>query len=119
MDVSRKDIGAPNRSSRPGRLPSGVVALLLVAMSVGLDNFAASAALGVAGVDRKLRLRVAVIFGVFEGLMPVLGLLLGRSLAHDLGRTAKPAAGALLGAAGAYAIVTELRGDRGRPRTWN
>jgi putative Mn2+ efflux pump MntP len=81
-------------------------------MSVGLDNFAASAALGVAGVDRKLRLRVAVIFGVFEGLMPVLGLLLGRSLAHDLGGTAKPAAGALLGAAGAYAIVTELRGDR-------
>jgi putative Mn2+ efflux pump MntP len=82
-------------------------------MSVGLDNFAASTALGVAGVDRKLRLRVAVIFGVFEGLMPVLGLLLGRSLAHELGNTAKPAAGALLGAAGAYAIVTGLRGDRG------
>jgi putative Mn2+ efflux pump MntP len=90
-----------------------VVALLLVAMSVGLDNFAASAALGVAGVDRKLRLQVAVIFGVFEGLMPVVGLLLGRSLAHDLGSTAKPAAGALLGGAGAYAIVTGLIGDRG------
>jgi putative Mn2+ efflux pump MntP len=82
-------------------------------MSVGLDNFAASTALGVAGVDRKLRLRVAVIFGVFEGLMPVLGLLLGRSLAHELGSTAKPAAGALLGGAGACAIVTGLLGDRG------
>jgi manganese efflux pump family protein len=89
-----------------------VVALLLVAISVGLDNFAASTALGVAGVDRKLRVRVAVIFGVFEGVMPVVGLLLGRSLAHDLGSTAKPAAGALLGAAGAYAIVTALLGDR-------
>jgi putative Mn2+ efflux pump MntP len=93
-----------------------VVALLLVAISVGLDNFAASTALGVGGVDRELRLRVAVIFGVFEGLMPVLGLLLGRSLAHDLGSTAKPAAGALLGAAGAYAIVTALRGDRGETK---
>ncbi len=30
-------------------------------------------ALGVAGVDRKLRLRVALIFGVFESLIPVVG----------------------------------------------
>jgi putative Mn2+ efflux pump MntP len=100
-------------TERARRLPSGVVALVLVAMSVGLDNFAASTALGVAGVDRKLRLRVAAIFGIFEGLMPVVGLLLGRSLAHDLGSTAKPAAGALLGGAGVYVIVTGLIGDRG------
>ena len=65
-----------------------MTALLLVAMSVGLDNFAASTALGVSGVDCKLRIRLAVIFGVFEGVMPVVGLLLGRSLAHDLGSTA-------------------------------
>ena len=90
-----------------------VLALLLVAASVGLDNFAASTALGVSGVDSKLRLRVALIFGVFEGVMPIVGLLLGRSLAHDLGSTAKPVAGALLGLAGAYAIVTGLVGDRG------
>jgi manganese efflux pump family protein len=89
-----------------------VIALLLVAISVGLDNFAAATALGVSGVDRKLRIRVAVIFGIFEGVMPIVGLLLGRSLAHDLGSTAKPAAGALLGIAGAYAIVAGLLGDR-------
>jgi hypothetical protein len=65
-----------------------VVALLLVALSVGLDNFAASTALGVTGVDRRLRLRVAGVFGAFEGLMPVLGLLLGRAVAHELGGTA-------------------------------
>jgi putative Mn2+ efflux pump MntP len=90
----------------------GVIALLLVAISVGLDNFAASTALGVTGVDRKLRLRVAMIFGIFEGVMPVVGLLIGRSLAHGLGGTAKPVAGTLLGLAGAYAIVTELLGER-------
>jgi putative Mn2+ efflux pump MntP len=43
--------------------------------------------------------------------MPVVGLLLGRSLAHDLGSAAKPAAGALLGLTGAYAIVSGLVGD--------
>lgn len=90
-----------------------VIALLLVAMSVGLDNFAASTALGVSGVDRQLRLRVALVFGAFEGVMPVVGLLLGHSLAHDLGSTAKPAVGALLGAAGAYAIVSGLLDDAG------
>jgi putative Mn2+ efflux pump MntP len=87
-----------------------VVALLLVALSVGLDNFAASTALGVAGVDRRLRLWVALIFGFFEGGMPVAGLLLGHSLAHRFGGSAKLAAGAILGAAGAYAIVSSLTG---------
>jgi manganese efflux pump family protein len=93
-----------------------VVALLLVALSVGPDNSAASTALGVTGVDRRLRLRVAGVFGAFEGLMPVLGLLLGRSVAHELGSTATPAAGALLGAAGAYAIVSGLLHDQEEAR---
>ncbi len=90
-----------------------VVALLLVAVSVGLDNFAACTALGVSGVDRGLRLRVALIFGLFEGAMPVLGLLLGHSLAAVFGSAVTPVAGAMLGIAGAYAIVTGLRHDGG------
>src|ERR1039458_4014403 len=82
---------------------SRVLALLLVALSVGMDNFGASIAIGVSGIDRRLRIRTAVIFGVFEAAMPVVGLLLGHSLAHDLGTAAKPIGGALLGLAGAYA----------------
>ena len=56
-----------------------MLALLLVALSLGLSNFAASVGIGVAGVDSRARLRVAAIFGIFETGMPVLGLLLGRS----------------------------------------
>ncbi len=90
-----------------------MVALLLVAVSVGLDNFGASAAIGVSGVDRSLRIRVALIFGVFEAAMPVIGLLLGRSLVQYLGSVAKPLGGGLLVLAGTYAIATELvAGDR-------
>jgi manganese efflux pump family protein len=90
-----------------------MVALLLVAVSVGLDNFGASAAIGVSGVDRSLRFRVALIFGVFEAAMPVIGLLLGRSLVHYLGSVAKPLGGGLLVLVGTYAIGTELfGGDR-------
>lgn len=89
-----------------------MLALLLVAVSVGLDNFGASAAIGVSGVDRKLRLRVAVIFGVFEAAMPIIGLLLGRTLVQYLGSASKPLGGGLLVLAGAYAIVIELLGDK-------
>jgi putative Mn2+ efflux pump MntP len=92
-----------------------VLALLLVAVSVGLDNFGASTAIGVSGVDRHLRLRIAVIFGAFEAAMPVIGLLLGHSLAHELGAAAKPSAGALLGVAGAYVIGSELFGRSQEP----
>ena len=44
--------------------------------------------------------------------MPLVGILLGHSLAHDLGAAAKPIGGALLGLAGVYAIVTELVGEK-------
>jgi putative Mn2+ efflux pump MntP len=89
-----------------------VLALLLVAVSVGLDNFGATTAIGVSGVDRDLRLRIAVIFGVFEAVMPVIGLLLGHGLAHELGAAAKPSAGAMLGVAGAYVIGSEIFGKQ-------
>ena len=62
-----------------------MLALLLVAVSLGLDNFAAAIGIGVAGVDAGTRLRVGLIFGIFETGMPLLGLVLGRGLAHALG----------------------------------
>jgi putative Mn2+ efflux pump MntP len=89
-----------------------VLALLLVALSVGLDNFGAATAIGVSGVDRSLRLRVALIFGVFEAAMPVVGLLVGHSLAPDLGGASKLVAGGLLLLAGAYVVITELIGEK-------
>jgi manganese efflux pump family protein len=89
-----------------------VVALFLVALSVGLDNFGAATSIGVRGVDRTLRLRVAVVFGVFEAVMPLIGILLGRTVAGTLGGAATPLAGALLAAVGLYSILVELLGER-------
>jgi putative Mn2+ efflux pump MntP len=71
----------------PGTV-TGMVALLLVAASLGLSNFAASVGIGVSGVDGRTRLRVGLVFGAFETAMPVIGLLLGRGLASVLGRAA-------------------------------
>ena len=86
-----------------------MVALVLVAVSVGLSNFAASIGIGVSGIDARTRLRVGLIFGLFETAMPILGLLLGRSLATTLGHAARWIGAALLIATGLYAVIHALR----------
>jgi putative Mn2+ efflux pump MntP len=86
-----------------------MLALLLVAMSLGLDNFAASAAIGAAGVDNRMRLRVGVIFGFFETVMPVAGLLAGHGVVGVLGHTTQWLGGLLLIATGVYGLVQEAR----------
>jgi putative Mn2+ efflux pump MntP len=88
-----------------------VLALLLVALSLGLSNFAAAIGIGVTGVDAGTRLRVDLIFGIFEAGMPVLGLLLGHSLAHALGSAAHWIGAALLIATGGYAVLQAIRGQ--------
>jgi manganese efflux pump family protein len=92
-----------------------MLALLLVALSLGLSNFAAAVGIGIGGVDGRTRLRVGVTFGLFEGGMPVVGLLLGRGLASTLGHAAHWIGAALLVATGLYAAVKAARGPhRGR-----
>ena len=86
-----------------------MVALLLVAASLGLSNFAASVGIGVGGVDGRTRLRVGIVFGVFETVMPLLGLLLGRGLAGTLGRDARWVGAGLLIATGVYALAQAAR----------
>jgi manganese efflux pump family protein len=91
-----------------------MLGLLLVAVSLGLSNFAASVGIGVSGIDARTRMRVGAIFGIFETGMPILGLLLGRSLAHALGHAAHWIGAALLIATGVYAVVQALRGQNGQ-----
>jgi manganese efflux pump family protein len=105
-----------------------MLALLLVAVSLGLSNFAASVGIGVSGIDARTRWRVGVIFGLFETAMPVIGLLAGRNLASTLGHAAHWIGAALLIATGAYAVIQAISGagrphdgDRASPagqRTW-
>jgi putative Mn2+ efflux pump MntP len=86
-----------------------VLALLLVALALGLSNFAAAISIGTLGVTARQRLEVGVTFGVFEAGMPVLGLALGHRLAHDLGHATPWFGGAILMVTGLYAIVQALR----------
>lgn len=57
-------------------------------LPLGLDTFALAAALGVAGLPRRDRLRVTAVFTAFEAVMPVLGLVAGRLIGGLIGRWA-------------------------------
>ncbi len=62
--------------------------LLLTAgllLPLALDTLALAAALGVAGLEPKDRLRVSLVFTVFEAGMPILGLLVGRAVGSLIG----------------------------------
>jgi putative Mn2+ efflux pump MntP len=91
-----------------------MLALLLVAASVGLSNFAAAIGIGTGGVDNFTRLRVGLVFGLYEAGMPIAGLFIGRRFATALGSTAHWLGGALLIALGGYELVKSIRstGDR-------
>jgi putative Mn2+ efflux pump MntP len=91
-----------------------VLALVLSALAVGLDNFAAAIGIGIAGVDARTRVRVAVVFGLFEAAMPVVGLLIGHGSAHGLGQATRYVGGGLLAATGLWSLVEALRDARER-----
>jgi putative Mn2+ efflux pump MntP len=87
-----------------------VLALVLVALALGLSNFAAAIGIGVSGVDSRTRWRVGIVFGLFESGMPIVGVALGRSVAAELGAASRWVAGSLLIATGAYTLWQALPG---------
>ncbi|MGH3201401.1 MAG: manganese efflux pump MntP family protein [Streptosporangiaceae bacterium] len=88
-----------------------MIALILVALSLGLSNFAAAIGIGIYGSGPRTRLRVGIIFGLFEAGMPIAGLALGRGLAGTLGGAAKWVSAGLLIATGAWAVLQAVRSD--------
>ena len=82
-----------------------MLALILVAASVGVSNLAASIGIGASGVSMATRVRVLLTFGVFEAAMPIIGLAIGHGLASDIGRQARLVGALLLGGVGVYGIA--------------
>lgn len=81
--------------------------VVLFVFPLGLDTFAVAAALGIAGLPRRERLRVSLAMSSFELVMPVIGLVVGRGLGAGIGSVADYLAGGFLIALGGYLI----RGD--------
>lgn len=78
--------------------------LIPLILSLGLDTFALSTALGIAPLSLRVRLRLAATFATAEGLMPAVGLLVGRPLGQAVGQWAIFVAAALLIATGLWLL---------------
>ena len=101
----------PSRAYRVTRV-HGLVGLLLVSVSVGLGNFAGAIGIGLSGINARTRLRVGIAFGLFEGIMPLVGLLVGHAIAGQLGHYAKYIGAVLLVMTGVYTIWQGRRAQK-------
>ena len=83
-----------------------MVKLLAFVLPLGLDSFAVAAAIGAARPPSwRERLRISLIFVLFEGGMPLIGLGLGSALAHGIGPVASYLAAAAVIAIGAWILL--------------
>ena len=85
--------------------------IVFIFLSLGLDTLAASVSLGLAGLDRSRWLRVGIVFALFEGLMPAVGLLAGHRMGRLSGDLAGYLAAAILIVLGILALREALTHD--------
>jgi putative Mn2+ efflux pump MntP len=89
-----------------------VLKLLAFVLPLGLDSFAVAAAIGAAQVTTPhQRLRISLVFVIFEGGMPLIGLGLGTALARGIGHPAGYLAAAGVIAIGAWMLMAGDKDD--------
>jgi putative Mn2+ efflux pump MntP len=81
--------------------------VILFVLPLAIDSFAAAATVGAAGLSRRQRLRVTLIFTLFEGGMPLVGLALGAPLAHAIGHWTTYLAAAVLVGIGLWMLFAD------------
>ena len=85
--------------------------LAALVLPLGLDTFAVAAALGIAGLAPRERLRVSLLFSAFEAGMPLVGFLAGFAAGAALGSVADLVAIAVLIALGVYLLWPKAESD--------
>jgi len=78
--------------------------LVFLGMALGMNNALASIALGTSNMPRVQQLKTALVFAVFEALMPIIGIVIGESLAGEIGNKAKWVGVFVLAGTGVYAL---------------
>ena len=89
--------------------------LLAFVLPLGLDSFAVAAAIGaIQAANARQRLRISLIFVLFEGGMPLIGLGLGTALARGIGQVAYYLAGGAVIAIGAWTLLAGDEDEEGK-----
>jgi len=92
-----------------------VLKLLAFVLPLGLDSFAVAAAIGaVQETTAWQRLRISLVFVIFEGGMPLIGLALGSVLARGIGHVADYLAAAAVIGIGAWMLLAGGNDEKDR-----
>lgn len=83
--------------------------LIALAFGLSLDNFRSSIAIGTIPFGWKRAVQVALVFGLWDAVGPLLGGFLGHYLGDFLGDAAEYIGAAALGLYGVYFIVGAIR----------
>ncbi|MFD4252447.1 manganese efflux pump MntP [Amycolatopsis thermoflava] len=83
--------------------------VLVLGFVLSLDNFRVSIALGTVPFGLKRAVQVALVFGLWDTVMPLLGLLIGQRIGDAFGVVANVVGAAALGGYGLYLLVSALR----------
>lgn len=83
--------------------------VLALGFVLSLDNFRVSVALGTVPIGLRRAIQVALTFGVWDMVMPLVGLVLGRQLGSAIGPYADLVGPIVLGVYGVYLLVGALR----------
>src|SRR3954469_12207836 len=83
--------------------------LLILGFTLSLDNFRTAVALGTLRLSWRRAARVALVFGFWDAVAPLVGILAGDYFAEAIGSTANYVGAGCLGAFGLYLVVEPSR----------
>jgi manganese efflux pump family protein len=83
--------------------------LLILGFTLSLDNFRTAIALGALRLKARQARQVALAFGLWDAVAPLLGIFIGRYLGERIGSTAEYVGAIALGAYGLYLLVRAWR----------
>ena len=85
-----------------------MIALLTLGFTLSLDNFRISIVLGGLKPNLRTSVKTSFIFGLWDGIAPLVGLIVGHYLSEKIDSTAELIAAAGLAAYGLYVVVRAL-----------
>jgi manganese efflux pump family protein len=85
-----------------------ILNLFFLGFVLSLDNFRTAVILGPLGFARRRALEIAVVFGFFDGVAPLAGIMAGQDVGRRIGGIAGQVAVATLALYGLYLVVRAL-----------
>jgi len=86
-----------------------IASLLILGFTLSLDNFRTAIALGGLRPNWRRSVQIAAMFGFWDGVAPLVGILIGHYWSESIGSTGEYVGAIALGAYGLYLVIRAWR----------